>query len=98
MTGEGIAVNWGLRSMGFDPGEVERRRFLDRHHHLLVPLFYSPDARLARDRQMMVERWQAMERAAVLYREYRGGLPSFWDGHATAAPLTPAMLRTLVQD
>lgn len=55
MTRGGIAVNWGLWSMGFAAGEIERRRFLDRHHHLIQPRFYSVPDRLARDRAILVE-------------------------------------------
>ena len=28
-----------------DDGEIERERFLLRHHHLIVPLLYAPEAR-----------------------------------------------------
>jgi hypothetical protein len=43
-------VNWGPRAMGFEPGEIERRRFLSRHHHLISPRFYQPAARADLDK------------------------------------------------
>lgn len=39
-----VVVDWLLHFYGFEPFEIERRRFLDRHHHLINPRFYTPQA------------------------------------------------------
>lgn len=40
-----VITDWLLNHYGFKPFEIERSRFLDRHHHLINPRFYTPQAR-----------------------------------------------------
>lgn len=50
----------------FLPFEIERRRFLNDHHHLIQPSFYSDAERMRRDRLAMVERFMRAGAAIVI--------------------------------
>lgn len=47
---------------GFKAGEIERRAFLDRHHHLINPRLYPPGERARRNHIIFV---QAFARASA---------------------------------
>lgn len=70
---EGIAPNpfknwpaW-MRSPRGTLEEIGRRRFLDRHHHLINPRFYTPHARASLD-QLLARRAMAAEFMRVAKR------------------------------